>query len=168
MTVVEVVTEILAPAGRCFDLARDIDLHVRSMGDTGERAVGGRTSGLISLGEEVTWEARHLGVRQRFTSRITAFRYPEHFRDEMVRGAFRSFVHDHYFEEHDGATTMRDELRFASPLGIVGRAVDRLFMAEYMRRLLRRRSGAVKNAAEAPDAARPRTAAAKPKLGESS
>lgn len=145
---VEVVTEIRAPATLCFDLARDIDLHVQSMADTGERAVAGRTAGLIELGEEVTWEAKHLGVRQRFTSRITGFTRPRHFRDEMVRGAFKAFVHDHHFEEHDEGTTMRDVLQFESPLGFIGRLVDRVFMAGYLRRLLADRAIAVKSVAE--------------------
>ena len=145
---VEVVTEVRAPATRCFDLARDIDLHLESMRGTGERAVAGKTSGLIGPGEEVTWEAKHLGVRQRFTSRITGFSPPRHFRDEMVRGAFKSFVHDHYFEEHDGTTTVRDVLRFSSPFGVVGRIADRVFLAGYLRRLLRGRIQAVKRAAE--------------------
>jgi ligand-binding SRPBCC domain-containing protein len=154
MTVVEVVTEVKAPATRCFDLARDIDLHLTSMGETGERAVAGKTSGLIGPGEEVTWEAKHLGVRQRFTSRITGFSPPRHFRDEMVRGAFKFFVHDHYFEEHDGVTTVRDVLRFSSPFGVVGRLVDRVFLARYLRRLLCSRSEAVKKTAELPFARR--------------
>ena len=148
---VEVVTEVRAPATRCFELARDIDLHLKSMADTGERAVAGKTSGLIGLGEEVTWEAKHLGVRQRFTSRITGFSPPRHFRDEMVRGAFKSFVHDHYFEEDDGLTTVRDVLRFSSPFGIVGRIVDRVVLAGYLRRLLSRRREAVKRTAEQDD-----------------
>src|SRR5205085_2742312 len=84
--------------GRGFDLARDIDFHTRSLAGTGERAVAGRTAGLIELGESVTWEARHLGVRQRFTARVTALARPVYFRDEMTAGAFRTFAHDHRFE----------------------------------------------------------------------
>ena len=117
MPVIEIRTEVRAPLERCFDLSRDIDLHVVSMRATGERAVAGRTSGLIGLGEEVTWEARHLGVRQRFTSRITEFARPHYFQDRMVRGAFRSFAHDHFFESDGVGTLMRDVLEFHSPLG---------------------------------------------------
>lgn len=54
MPVVIVRTEIAAPARLCFDAARDIDLHVRSMAETGERAIGGVTCGMIGLGQEVT------------------------------------------------------------------------------------------------------------------
>jgi ligand-binding SRPBCC domain-containing protein len=66
-------------------MARDIGLHVHSMADSQERAIAGVTSGCIGLGQEVTWEARHFGIRQRLTSRITQFDRPRHFRDTMVR-----------------------------------------------------------------------------------
>jgi hypothetical protein len=51
-------TDIAAPTERVFDLARDIDVHQQSMAAIGERAVGGRTSGLIEAGESVTFRAR--------------------------------------------------------------------------------------------------------------
>ena len=140
--------EIAAPIGRCFELSRDIDFHTRTMAHTGERAVAGRVAGLIELGETVTWEARHLGVRQRLTSRITAFDFPRHFRDEMVSGAFRSFVHDHRFEVRGDRTIMVDEVEFRSPLGMLGALVDFIFLAGYLRRMLTARSAAIKREAE--------------------
>src|SRR5256885_2925999 len=94
---ITIETLIRAAPERCFDAARDLDLHMKSVAHTGERAVAGRLSGLIELGEEVTWRARHFGVTQHFTSRLTAFDRPSHFQDAMQRGAFKSFVHDHTF-----------------------------------------------------------------------
>lgn len=96
---IELTTCVAASPERCFDLARSVDLHTRSTSATGERAVGGVTTGLLGLGQEVTWRARHFGVRQELTSRITAYDRPRHFRDSMVRGAFRRFDHDHFFEQ---------------------------------------------------------------------
>jgi ligand-binding SRPBCC domain-containing protein len=114
------------------------------MGHTGERAVAGRTSGLIELGEQVTWEGRHFGIVQRFTSAITAYDRPRHCQDSMVRGAFTSFVHDHYFEACDEGTRMTDVLAFRSPLGVLGAIVDRAVMTRYMTRLLTKRNAVVK------------------------
>jgi ligand-binding SRPBCC domain-containing protein len=136
MPIITIETHLPAAPERCFDASRDLDLHVTSMKGTGEKAVAGRTSGLIELGEQVTWEARHFGVRQRFTSKITAFDSPRYFQDSMVKGAFHSFVHDHYFELVDGGTKMTDVLTFASPLGFIGAIVDRLVMSAYLRRML--------------------------------
>ncbi|HEX7828957.1 MAG TPA: SRPBCC family protein [Thermoanaerobaculia bacterium] len=142
-------TWIAARADRCFDAARDLDLHMRSAAHTNERAVAGRTSGLIELNEEVTWRARHLGVTQHFTARITGFDRPRWFQDTMQRGAFRSFVHDHFFVEERGGTTMKDVLVFAAPLGILGRIAETLVLHAYMTRFLTRRAQILKEIVEA-------------------
>ncbi len=56
MPVIRMELFIEAPPELCFDLARSIDVHMLSMSGSQERAIGGRTSGLIELGETVTWE----------------------------------------------------------------------------------------------------------------
>jgi ligand-binding SRPBCC domain-containing protein len=137
-----------APIESCFDAARDLDRHVTSMQHTNERAIAGKMSGLIELHEEVTWRGRHFGVTQHFTSRITAFDRPRHFRDEMQRGAFRSFVHDHYFVAERGGTKMTDVLVFSAPLGILGLLAEKLFLRRYMERLLMTRNEALRAALE--------------------
>jgi ligand-binding SRPBCC domain-containing protein len=141
-------TWIDAPIERCFDAARDLDLHVTSMRHTNERAVGGRTTGLIELNEEVTWRGRHFGVTQHFTSRITAFDRPHHFRDEMQRGAFRSFVHDHFFVIDGTRTKMTDALVFEAPLGALGRIAEKVFLRRYLERLLHNRAEVIREALE--------------------
>lgn len=147
MVTLEEVTIIRAPIGRCFDLSRSIELHMRSTVRTGEVAVAGVTSGLIGLGAEVTWRARHFGVTQTMTVRITAFDSPKHFQDRMVRGAFRFFEHDHWFVERGDGTEMRDVLRFAAPLSFLGLAVEP-FLQGYLRRFLRERNRVIKEMAE--------------------
>jgi ligand-binding SRPBCC domain-containing protein len=99
MPIIELSTVICAPRERVFDLARSIDAHQDSAGGTQERAVGGVTCGLIGMGDEVTWEARHFGVRQRLTARVTAFDRPKRLQDVMISGAFKSMVHDHEFAD---------------------------------------------------------------------
>ncbi len=141
-------TLIGAPIERCFDLARDLDLHTRSLAHTAERAVAGRTSGLIELGESVTWQARHFGILHRHTSTITAYERPTHFCDEMTEGRFGHFRHDHFFESVPSGTRMTDELDYAAPLGVVGRLVERLVLDRYLTRLLVRRNDAIRRAAE--------------------
>src|SRR4051812_32244318 len=108
MPIIELSTVIHASIGTCFDLARSIDLHIESTKQTGERAIAGRTSGLIELDETVTWQAKHFGIRQNLTSKITTFDYPNFFADEMVKGAFKSFRHEHHFAWVDDHTLMKD------------------------------------------------------------
>ena len=149
MDTLRIETVITAPIERCFDAARDLDLHVQSLAHTGETAVAGRMSGLIELGEEVTWRGRHFGIVQHFTSAITAFDRPVYFQDSMRRGAFRSFVHDHFFIENGDRTTMIDSLVFAAPLGILGIVAERLFLRRYLRDLLTARAASLKATLEA-------------------
>jgi ligand-binding SRPBCC domain-containing protein len=146
--VIELTTEVRAPIERAFDLSRSIELHMDSTGATGERAMSGVTSGLIEFGQEVTWRARHFGIWQHLTSRITGFERPFHFRDSMVRGAFQRFDHDHFFTQRGEVTVMRDLFDFQSPLGLLGRIANRLFLVEYMRRFLQTRHAQIKAVAK--------------------
>ena len=149
MPVIELETKINAPTERVFDLARSIDLHTKSTSKTGEEAIAGRTSGLINLGETVTWRAKHLGVRQTLTSKIVAFERPFHFRDSMQKGIFKRLDHDHFFEElEDGETLMRDRFDYDAPLWILGKFADRLFLEKYMTRFLLKRNRIIKEIAE--------------------
>jgi ligand-binding SRPBCC domain-containing protein len=148
MSIIRVEIDIDAPPAVCFDMARSVDAHIESARETGERAVGGVTSRLLNLGDEVTWRARHFGVTQDLTSRIVAFDRPHHFRDQMVRGAFRRLVHDHYFEPVVGGTRMRDVFDFTAPLGLLGSLADRLSLTGYLRRFLEVRAQSLKQLAE--------------------
>ena len=149
MPVIRLRTMIAAPIESCFDAARNIDLHVGSTARTKEKAVGGVTVGLIGPGEIVTWEAVHLGIKQRLTTRITEYQRPYLFTDVMVRGAFHSFTHTHEFRPAGQGTLMIDTFTYEFPLGFLGRLVDNLFLERYMKRFLRERALYLKRATEA-------------------
>jgi ligand-binding SRPBCC domain-containing protein len=145
---IELSTAINAPIERCFDLARSIGLHVESTSQTGEQAIAGRTSGLIELDETVTWRAKHLGIWQTLTSKITQFDYPNSFTDEMIDGAFKSIRHQHVFSRDDDQTIMKDIFMFESPFGLLGKLANHLFLTRYMENLLKKRNAVIKRAAE--------------------
>ena len=142
-------TLVNADQATVFDLARSIDLHTTSMEHTNERAIAGRTSGLIELGETVTWRARHFGVYQTLTAVITEMDRPHYFVDEMQQGIFAHFRHRHSFVQQGEQTVMTDEFDYTAPLGLLGRLADRLFLTRYLRRLLQRRNDILKARAEA-------------------
>lgn len=159
MTVtIHLTTDIDAPIEKVFDLARDLDVHARSMAHTGEQAVAGQTTGRIKRGETVTWRARHFGIWWSMTSRITDVDAPTRFEDVQERGPFAWFHHEHRFERiADGRTRMRDRWEHRTPLGPLGLLVDHLVLGWYMRRLLETRNAALKREAESaskPPAAR--------------
>ncbi len=123
---------------RLFDASLSIDGHLASMARSGERAIGGVTSGSIGLGDTVTWRARHFGIWFTMTSRITSLDRPDRFVDEQVLGPFRSFNHEHAFTREGELTVMVDTLTIASP--IFGRLAERTVLVPYLRRLIRQRN----------------------------
>jgi ligand-binding SRPBCC domain-containing protein len=154
MTTLYELTVIDAPIARCFDLSRSVEVHVLGNVHFGEQAVPlqGQTAGLLALGDRVTWQARHFGVRQRLTSQITEFDPPHAFQDTMLSGAFAFMQHDHFFRQLPGGPTyMRDVFRYAAPLPILGLIAERLVLDAYMRNLLRERNAIIKQVAESKD-----------------
>jgi ligand-binding SRPBCC domain-containing protein len=138
-----------APIEKVFDAERDISLHARTQEHRNERAIGGVTHGLINLGDEVEWEAKHFGVRQRLRVRITHMERPHYFRDEMIKGAFKKFSHEHFFTQiESGRIQKRDVLRIAAPWGPVGYIVEWLFLSRYMKRFLVEKNRSLKKIIE--------------------
>ena len=147
----EEVTVIDAPIERCFDLARSVEVHLVANIHSGEQAlaIGGITSGLPELSQQVTWRAKHFGVWQNLTSQFTAMQPPIYFQATMVKGIFRSMQADHYFRAlPSGATEMKDLFRVAAPLPILGPLAEGLFLRGYMLALLRERNSVIKQIAE--------------------
>jgi ligand-binding SRPBCC domain-containing protein len=149
MSIIRLETYIEAPAERCFDLSLDVDMHHQSVSHTHERPVAGVTTGVMKLGDTVTWEAVHFGIKQHLTSKITAYERPHCFTDEMLRGAFQEMKHMHEFVPQATGTLMIDIFAFRAPLGVLGRLAEALVLTRYMRKLLLARNAYLKQAAEA-------------------
>jgi ligand-binding SRPBCC domain-containing protein len=144
-------TPIHAPAEVCFDLMRDIRIHTETTAQTHEKAVAGVTDGMIGLGQTVTFEGTHFGIRQRLTVKVTEFDRPRLFADEMTEGNFRSFKHIHEFIRVRSGTLMRDTLIWTSPFGFLGRVVDKLILERHLRNLVTTRNAKLKAIAESTD-----------------
>lgn len=148
MTTLELSTEINSPVQVCFDLARSIEVHLESTKNTKEIVVAGRTSGLCELGDQITWEATHFGIRQRLSVAITKLESPFLFEDQMLTGAFKSMRHEHRFEERGVTTIMKDKFQYEVPYGVAGRLFDALVLKKYMTRFLLIRNATIKSKAE--------------------
>jgi len=123
-----------------FSASLDPDLHLATMARYGETMVAGPTGGVFTEGSTVTWRARHFGIPFRLTTVVFDIDRPRRFCDRQVKGPFGGFHHEHVFDEHPDGTLMRDIVTFRSPFGPIGALVDRLFMREYMRRLIEERN----------------------------
>jgi len=148
MTEICLVTRINAMPETVAELSRNIDLHQHSMQHTGESAIAGVTSGLINLGQSVTWKGKHFGIWLTHKSRITEMDHPDYFVDEMEEGHFKSFVHYHYFRREYDGTIMIDKIVYETPLGFAGRWFDRVILKRYLTRLIKARNEVIKKLAE--------------------
>ncbi|PZQ89851.1 MAG: cyclase [Leifsonia xyli] len=138
------ITECPSETAIMFDISLDIDAHIASMSRSQERAISGVTAGRIGLGQSVTWRARHFGIWFTMTSKITALDRPHRFVDAQVQGPFRTFIHEHRFEDTPLGCRMTDTITVSSP--IFGMVAERLVLVPYLRRLIRQRNVTLVNA----------------------
>ena len=148
MPTIYLETKIKGDIHIVFDLSRSVDFHKISAAHTNEEIIAGKTTGLIEVNDTMTWRAKHLGVTQELTSYITACNAPTYFADEMVKGAFKRFRHEHVFSDEDGIVIMKDVFDYDAPLGILGKFADVLFLKKYMTNFLEKRNLKIKEFAE--------------------
>ena len=148
MPTIRIETFINASIERCFDLSLNVDLHRDSVAHTHERPVAGVTSGVMKLGDTVTWEAVHFGIKQHLATKITAYERPYRFTDEMIQGVFQKMIHLHEFVPQAPGTLMIDLFTFHAPLSIFGRLAEMLVLTRYMEDLLLTRNKYLKQVAE--------------------
>ncbi|MBS7255356.1 SRPBCC family protein [Flavobacterium branchiicola] len=148
MTTINLTTKIKAPKQIVFDASRNIDIHQQSASPSNEKAIAGITSGLINLNETVTWRGKHFGFYLTHKSRITEMNLYDYFVDEMEKGKFKSFKHEHIFEEENGITIMKDKLQYETPFGIFGKLFDVLFLKKHLINFLVERNNVLKEISE--------------------
>ena len=148
MAKIHLTSFIAAPIERVFDLSRSINLHQISTASSNEKAIDGVLTGLINKDETVTWQAKHLFKTRLFTSKITAMQSPVSFTDEMVKGDFKSFHHEHHFKAAANGTIMIDLINFETPYGKIGKMANALFLKSYLQNFLIKRNQVIKEYAE--------------------
>jgi ligand-binding SRPBCC domain-containing protein len=152
---------IHASIERCFALSTRVELVHKTLG---MNLVDGITTGHIAANARVVWRGRKFGLMTEHHTLITAFEPPQiidfpsgpakaaFFQDSQERGRFASFRHDHFFRENivDGQpqTLLRDEIHFALPFGLLGKAVAKLIMEPHIKMLARTRFAMLKQLAE--------------------
>jgi ligand-binding SRPBCC domain-containing protein len=148
MPVIYLETFIKASPEVVFDLSRSVDLHKSSMIHHKEESIAGIKSGLMNKGDEVTWQAKHLFKMRILKVHITKMDCPYSFTDEMLKGDFKKMRHEHYFKPLNKGTLMIDQFYFEAPFGFFGTLINKIFLQNYMARLLTERNKEIKTVAE--------------------
>lgn len=148
MPYIHLTTFIAAPHDRVFDLSRSVRLHKESMERYKETAIEGTMSGMMELGDTVTWKARHFFKDRILKIKITGYKKPDYFIDEQVHGDFSMLKHEHYFKPIQNGTLMIDQFHYETGRGVLGKVLNRLYLEQYMTRLLNERNEMIKRLAE--------------------
>ena len=148
MTTIKIITHYFAPIETVFDTNRNIDIHQQSASKTMEVAIAGITSGLINKNETVTWKGKHFGVYLTHQSLISEMDFPTYFVDEQLKGQFKSFKHQHFFEQKENYVEVTDVLEYETPFGIFGQLFDKLLLKNHLTNFIIHRNGVLKDLAE--------------------
>ena len=148
MTQIKTSTTINAPIEIVFNNCRNIDIHQYSASKTNEKAIVGRTSGLIDKGETVTWKGKHFGIYIQHQSIISEMDYPNYFVDEQLKGQFKSFKHQHFFTQKENQTIMTDILDYETPFGFIGKLFDKLLLVNHLTNFIIYRNAILKELSE--------------------
>ena len=148
MTQIKTSTTINAPIEIVFDNCRNIDIHQYSASKTNEKAIAGRTSGLINKGETVTWKGKHFGINIQHESIISEMDFPNYFVDEQLKGHFKSFKHQHFFSQKENQTIMTDILEYETTFGFIGKLFDKLILENHLTIFILHRNRILKELSE--------------------
>ena len=149
MTTILATTLIDAPILTCFRISLSIDAEASAEQAYKLRAVAGVTHGEIGPGETVTWRVRQFGLWITHTTLISAYDAPAYFQDRMIKGLFRTFIHDHFFRAiTPHQTEMHDELSFSMPMYLGGPIADRVILKRRITHMLANRNSTIKRLAE--------------------
>jgi ligand-binding SRPBCC domain-containing protein len=81
----------------------------------------------------IEYTVRVMGVPLKWVTIIPVYDPPHRFVDIQKKGPYRSWTHEHTFDEVDGQTLMRDRVQYELPFGILGRAVHALVVSRQLR-----------------------------------
>jgi ligand-binding SRPBCC domain-containing protein len=77
-------------------------------------------------GALIDYTIRLAGVPLRWRTRVTHWEPQRRFVDEQLRGPYALWQHTHTFAAHEGGVLVTDRVRYALPLGLLGRAAHAL------------------------------------------
>ena len=97
----------------------------------------------MGRGTQIEYRLRLHSVPLRWLARIEFWQPGRGFADIQLRGPYRVWHHTHRFLPHEGGTVMRDVVRYALPLGPLGRFARALLVRRDLERIFAFRREAV-------------------------
>lgn len=89
----------------------------------------------MAPGALIEYRLKLHGIPLRWLTRIEIWEPGRRFVDAQLEGPYRLWRHTHSFEPHERGTLMRDEVRYALPLGALGELAHRLVVRRDLERI---------------------------------
>ena len=67
-------------------------------------------------------------IKLHWRTLITDYQKPYKFIDQQIKGPYTLWHHTHIFEEKDGGTLIKDNLKYVIPFGWIGRAIHFIYI----------------------------------------
>jgi ligand-binding SRPBCC domain-containing protein len=148
MSTIHVTSFIHAPVERTFDLSRSTSLHKAVLRTYRKGTLEGGSEGLMGLQDKVTFKLNFLGRQRELITKIDILDFPRMFVSTLVRGAFRSLKHEHYFKPVDNGTLLIDMLEYEPAFGAAGKLADSLMIRAFLKKYLEAKNRLIKQYAE--------------------
>jgi ligand-binding SRPBCC domain-containing protein len=87
----------------------------------------------MRVGTRLEYRIRLSGMPIRWRTLITEYEAGRRFIDEQEKGPYRSWRHEHTFQDVAGGTLMQDRSQYELPLWILGAVVHALFVQRQLR-----------------------------------
>ncbi|UCE84717.1 MAG: SRPBCC family protein [Deltaproteobacteria bacterium] len=104
----------------------------------------------LRVGTRIDYRLRLAGVPLRWRTVITGWDPPRSFCDTQERGPYALWEHTHLFEVQGGGVLMTDIVRYALPLGPLGRATHALAVHSALARIFDHRYEVIRETFDPP------------------
>lgn len=128
-----------APIARVFDFHLDIN-NLLEMTPPDWKVEILRADVPIRVGSHIDLNVKSKRFSSTLKTIVTRSDPPHDFTDMQISGIFKSWIHNHHFEEiSDGRTRVTDLVRYELPLGLLGRFLGRGMAERRLRDLFEHR-----------------------------
>lgn len=93
----------------------------------------------MEKGTLIDYTIRILGFSVHWRALISSYNPPHSFIDEQIKGPYLLWHHKHNFKEKNGGTIILDSIRYAVPMGIIGRFLNYFWIRNDIKRIFKHR-----------------------------
>ena len=99
----------------------------------------------MEKGSLIDYTIRILGFPVHWRTLITSYDPPHGFVDEQIKGPYVLWYHRHSFKKENSGTIIRDTVRYAVPLGIIGRFLNLIWIQKDLKDIFAYRRKFIEN-----------------------